>query len=582
MRLEKIHIKGFRNYDDAEIYFQQKSLIIGSNDVGKSNLLYALRLLFDKSISERDLELLDSDYNAYTQADSIEITVKICEVEEDCLKSLFGGALKDGVVIIRYTNNKRSSYSFYWGFSEETLIEIPSRQYIKRLNMQYLDANRNLLSFMNRERTKMLQLSKEERVPEDVVSDDLLISQIQAGLNDINNKVSSLTYVSSSLASVNKELSELSIHNEGQQLKYVSGNSKADEMLDNLVLSYSTDSGPLSVGGDGRNNQIFLATWISKQKVDTTLDHVTFFAIEEPEAHLHPHQQRKLSEYVQNNLSGQVFITTHSPHIISRFNPSNIIRLYSINRNTLAACSGKKKYVEDVFENFGYRLNAISSETFFSDGVFLVEGVSEVLFYTAASKKIGVDLDRLNISVLSVEGIGFKPYVALCEALCIPWVLRTDNDIFKKPSNAPTKNYYAGLTRVMGIIDELHLRAQDAEGYWKENESLSEWDVNDDPSAENISFNTTLVDKLRKTGIFLSNKDLENDLADSALRTTLFDYYHRKDKVSLVDAMKKKKAENMFNFLLHNKESLHDIRDDNLMLPLVDLAETVSERNKCE
>ena len=44
----------------------------------------------------------------------------------------------------------------------------------------------------------------------------------------------------------------------------------------------------------------------------------------------------------------------------------------------------------------------------------------------------------------------------------------------------------------------------------------------------------------------------------------------------------KKKAENMFNFLLHNKESLHDIRDDNLMLPLVVLAETVSERNKCE
>ena len=89
MRLEKIHIKGFRNYDDAEINLQQKSLIIGSNDVGKSNLLYALRLLFDKSISERDLELLDSDYNAFTKADSIEITVKLCEVEEECLKSLF-------------------------------------------------------------------------------------------------------------------------------------------------------------------------------------------------------------------------------------------------------------------------------------------------------------------------------------------------------------------------------------------------------------------------------------------------------------------------------------------------------------
>ena len=50
MRIEKIHIKGFRNFEDEEIFFQPKTLIIGANDVGKTNLLYALRILFDKSI----------------------------------------------------------------------------------------------------------------------------------------------------------------------------------------------------------------------------------------------------------------------------------------------------------------------------------------------------------------------------------------------------------------------------------------------------------------------------------------------------------------------------------------------------
>lgn len=48
MKIDKIHIKGFRNFDDEEITFQAKTLIIGANDVGKTNLLYALRLLFDK------------------------------------------------------------------------------------------------------------------------------------------------------------------------------------------------------------------------------------------------------------------------------------------------------------------------------------------------------------------------------------------------------------------------------------------------------------------------------------------------------------------------------------------------------
>ena len=56
MRLEKLRIKGFCNFNDTEIVFQEKSLIIGANDVGKTNLIYALRLLFDKTLSERDLE----------------------------------------------------------------------------------------------------------------------------------------------------------------------------------------------------------------------------------------------------------------------------------------------------------------------------------------------------------------------------------------------------------------------------------------------------------------------------------------------------------------------------------------------
>lgn len=82
MRIEKIHIKGFRNFEDEEIFFQPKTLIIGANDVGKTNLLYALRILFDKSISEHDLDLKDSDYNAYCNTDTVEITATICDVTE--------------------------------------------------------------------------------------------------------------------------------------------------------------------------------------------------------------------------------------------------------------------------------------------------------------------------------------------------------------------------------------------------------------------------------------------------------------------------------------------------------------------
>lgn len=40
MIIRKLHIKGFRNYRDTEIRFEEKNLIIGANDVGKTNMQY--------------------------------------------------------------------------------------------------------------------------------------------------------------------------------------------------------------------------------------------------------------------------------------------------------------------------------------------------------------------------------------------------------------------------------------------------------------------------------------------------------------------------------------------------------------
>ena len=579
MRIEKIHIKGFRNFDDEVITFQDKTLIIGANDVGKTNLIYALRLLFDKSISERDLELSDSDYNAYSGTSQIEITVTITGIVEECLLSTFGGSVKDGTLLIRYTNSKNDTYRLLVGFSEETLTEITTRQYIRRLNMQCVDTNRDLIGFLKHERIQMLRLAKEKLSEEAATEDAHKATEIQEKLDSINAQVSSMHYITSALDQVNQELGKLSIHNEDQTVQFVAGESDAGKLLDNLALAYSSSDHPLTLGGDGRNNQIFLATWIAKQNIQKSIDHVTFYAIEEPEAHLHPHQQRKLSEYIQNHFDDQVFITSHSPHIASRFDPQGIVRLYLKAKFTHAACGGCSEMLKKVIANFGYRLNALSAEVFFSDGVFLVEGTSEVLMYNALAKALCIDLDRLNISILSVEGIGFKPYVAVCNALNIPWVLRTDNDIFPKPTNNPTKHYYAGISRIMGILKDIYAGTPNSLcNYWDQHQSENEWAYQIDPPATATTLNSYVRTQAVSYGLYVSDVDLETDLANSPLKATLLTHYNKRSVPPLIKAMQTKKAENMMHFLSQKHNSLSCLSGDNIVLPLNDLKGKVEER----
>ena len=546
--------------------------------MGKINLLYALRILFDKSISEHDLELNDSDYNAYSNADTIEITATICDVTEDCLLSTFGGAIKDGSVIIRYTNSKNGQYSIWMGYNEEVLAEYPTRQYIKRLNMQYVDTNRDLFKFLKQERMQILQISKELLKEEQKEADEEKTKGIQNALNEINNQINSLNYVLSALENVNTELAELSADNEDQKIRFIAGESDAGKLLDNLTLSFSTGNNLLSIGGDGRNNQIFLATWIAKQNIQKNVDHVTFYAVEEPEAHLHPHQQRKLSTYIQEKFGEQIFITTHSSHIAAKFTPANILRLYTLKKKTYAASGGCSDILKEVFENFGYRMNALSAECFFASGVFLVEGVSEVLFYTALSNAINVDLDRLNITILSVEGVGFKPYIAVCDALNIPWVMRTDNDVFAKPSKKPEKNYYAGVSRIMGILSQIENADNELIQYWAEHNKENEWAYKTKPTTQAIGLNKYIRENITSYGIYLSNVDLETDLAQSSLYAILKKYYGKRTESSLVKAMQKYKAKNMMNFLSEKHSELGILSEDDISKPLISLKNSVEER----
>ncbi|MBA2083583.1 AAA family ATPase [Aeromonas veronii] len=119
MEIESLHLKGFRNFNETLINFNKNTLIIGANDIGKSNMLHALRILLDKSLSELDIEPSELDFHIGKDviSEQAEITITFKNIVEDAVLSVLKGNVSDdGKTIIKYIAQKTDlSYKFLLG-----------------------------------------------------------------------------------------------------------------------------------------------------------------------------------------------------------------------------------------------------------------------------------------------------------------------------------------------------------------------------------------------------------------------------------------------------------------------------------
>jgi len=569
MKITQLKLKGFRNFKNAKINVTEKTLIIGSNDIGKSNMLYAMRILLDRSLSEWDVEPKDSDFYCHEDTSELSIILKFEDVTEDCVISKLPGKISDdGVLFLGYKAWKDTlEYKFYAGFKEDSMEEIQERYYRKVLHLKYIGSNRDLYSYIKREKRNLLKDAQEKRTPKEITADDKNLSEIEKTLSTTNEKVANLSYVSNATNAINTELQELSFHHSGQEIVFDVGASDVNSFVENLHLASKVNKSNLAIGGDGRNNQIFLALWAARNGIqEDNLLEVTFYCIEEPEAHLHPHQQRKLAEYLVRKLKGQVFITTHSPQIASEFSANSIVRLLQKEKSTKAASNGCSEIVEESIYDFGYRLNIIAAESFFANAVFLVEGPSEVLFYKVLARELQIDLDKLNISILMADGVGFETFVKILQALEIEWVVRTDNDIFKIPKK--TTYRFAGVQRSLAIYKNNCNSDKAVDSLINSKGNLLTGFSTEIPPKANLLAANEFRGKLAVYDIYTSDIDLENDMLNEGLKEIILAYLNADDKEEALKIMQKKKATFMFKFLKDQGKKLSILKTSSLAKPL--------------
>lgn len=575
MRLEKIYIKGFRNFKEAIIRFNDHSLIIGANDVGKTNLLYALRLLMDKGFSDYDFELKESDYCIYSDEKKVVIRCYFSNIAEGCLIAHMKGDIsEDKCTVIQYEAefiNGKTEYQFKTGKSDsdEDLAVKDTPYYRRYLNIKYIGSKREFWNYINKVKVQLLTDAKLRRTEENETSDDALHAEIKAQLKEVDSKIPSLSYVKKATDEINDELTKLSAHNFEQKIVFDLASSDLDQMIRSVSLSATYGDQKLLIGGEGRINQIYLSLWATQNKQANPPTEVSILCIEEPETYLHPHQQRELAKYLGNKLPGQVILTSHSPYIACEYSPNSIIRLYKNRANlTQIASDGCSEIIGDKIEDFGYRMSILPAEAFYSDFAVLVEGQSEMIFYKTLAVQLGLDLDHLNISVLSVEGVGFDTYINVLDALCIGWCIRTDNDILKIPKKNAFR--YAGIERGLAILAKYDIKKDEKDRIEVLKPKIHGFADKNNIPQDVKDASDELKSILARYNILIANIGLEEDLFYSPIQEDLKKYYGEDlNDDEVISEMKDRKATNMYNFLKECKSCLVKLIGDPLTSPLM-------------